>query len=62
MILLLNTQWGARLSCCFNRLQYFARGSHAYHAQLSSTLKGKSVSDMNDEQVCIYSCWIVCVM
>ena len=33
------------------RLQYFARGSQSYHAQLQAALKGKSVLDMKDEQV-----------
>ena len=33
------------------RLQYFARGSQSYHAQLQTALKGKSVLDMKDEQV-----------
>ena len=39
------------LSLSILRLQYFARGSQSYHAQLQAALKGKSVLDMKDEQV-----------
>ena len=33
------------------RLQYFARGSQTYHAQLTAALKGKNALELKDEQV-----------
>ncbi len=37
-----------------HRLQYFARGSQTYHAQLSASLKGKTAVELRDEQVYRY--------
>ena len=34
-----------------SRLQYFARGSQTYHAQLTAALKGKNALELKDEQV-----------
>ena len=48
-----------------HRLQYFARGSQTYHAQLAVALKGKSALELKDEQVytlylfCFYVCIIM---
>lgn len=37
-----------------HRLQYFARGSQTYHAQLAVALKGKSALELKDEQVTVH--------
>lgn len=37
--------------CCAIRLQYFARGSQTYHAQLIAALKDIDMLEMKKEQV-----------
>ena len=39
------------ISFFLSRLQYFARGSQTYHAQLTAALKGKNALELKDEQV-----------